>query len=88
MYSVIKKCLVLVALMATPVSGQQMEQDSVGPHDEPVADTGLPNSADRILDSLSDSQVRQLVAEALDRNPGLAATTARARHELEANTAV
>lgn len=79
MYSIIKKCLVLVALLATPASGQQIHQDTSALHGNAEAEAEAANPAERILESLSDSQLRLLAAEVLERNPNVAAIRAKAR---------
>ena len=77
-----KNCLALVALLATPLAGQQADPEPTGSQAMSPAPSEAYGPADRINSSLSDPQLSGLVSEVLERNPLLAATRAQA-HAVE-----
>jgi len=79
-YWKLKICLAAALVTAAPAIGQQNQTE--GP--EPASAEGstteqVVSPADRILRSLSDTELRGLVSEALARNPGVARALAQAR---------
>lgn len=80
MHSRIASCLATAALLAAPALGQPTESDP-GPSSTDGATTSAPivSPADRILEAQVDPQLKALVAETLERNPGVARVVAEAR---------
>jgi outer membrane protein TolC len=76
-YRRIKIGLAAALVLAAPVIGQQNQTE--GSEAEGVAAQQLIAPADRILQSLSDTELRLLVSETLARNPEVAAMLAKAR---------
>lgn len=80
MHSRIGIYLVAAALLATTATGQSTDREL---NSTPTgAEAGLAvaqGPADRILQAQVDQQLQALLAEALERNPGVAAAMARAR---------
>lgn len=72
MYSVFKNCSVAVFLLARALPGLASQID-------PSAGESVGGIADQLVRSLSDSQLRSLVEETLERNPEVAVLSARAR---------
>ena len=77
MYRRLKIGLAAALVLAAPVIGQQNQTE--GSEAEGVAAQQLIAPADRILQSLSDTELRLLVSETLARNPEVAAMLAKAR---------
>lgn len=74
-----KKCLVSAAVFLAAVPGLGMGGGPDGSQDDTPTAVEISSPADRIVASLSDAQLRELVSETLERNPGLASLRARAR---------
>ena len=80
MYSRIRNCLAASVLLATAATGQQAIDEPTTPSSRPSAtEVSTLGPADRILLNEEDAQLAALLAEALERNPGLAGARARAR---------
>ena len=80
MYSRTIYCLAAAALLSAPLTGQQTDQDNrYSPPGEGTTTTLNAAPADRILEAQADRQLKALVAETLERNPGVAGALARAR---------
>ncbi len=80
MYSRIFLCLATAALLGAPVTGQQTDPGSShSPQGEGTTVASIVAPADRILEAQADSQLKAIVAETLDRNPGIAGALAQAR---------
>ena len=77
MYRRLKIGLAAALVLAAPVIGQQNQTE--GSEAEGAAAQQLIAPADRILQSLSDTELRLLVSETLARNPEVAAMLAKAR---------
>lgn len=80
MKPIIVACLVAVMSIAYPASGdnEAAEGTGTGASDLPV-DQPIVSAADRIVESLTNSTLRALVEETLERNPSLARAAARSR---------
>jgi outer membrane protein TolC len=73
-------CLALACLLAAAAQGQQTEPDRHhSPQGEKTTAAQVPAPADWIQQNQADRQLGALLAEALERNPGVAAADARAR---------
>jgi outer membrane protein TolC len=69
----------LIALLAAwPAAGQSLPHDSVDHRPGSMAPSGV-SASERILESIEEPALRELAAEILERNPGVAAAEARAR---------
>ena len=69
MYPVIKQCLVAATMLAAPIAAVQ----------DPAPAGSIGSRADQLARSIDDPQLRSLVAETLERNPGVAVLQAKAR---------
>ena len=80
MHSRIGINLVAATLLATIATGQQADPDSShSPTGEGTTAAPIGAPADRLLESQTDNQLKALVGDALDRNPGVARGLAQAR---------
>ncbi len=69
----------LIALLAAwPAAGQSLPHDSVDHRPGSMAPSGV-SASERILENIEEPALRELAAEILKRNPGVAAAEARAR---------
>lgn len=69
----------LIALLAAwPAAGQSLPHDSVDHRPGSMAPSGV-SASERILENIEEPALRELAAEILERNPGVAAAEARAR---------
>ena len=67
-------------MLTATAQGQQTEPDRhPSPHGEETTAAQIPSPADWIQQTQADRQLGALLAEALERNPGVAAAVARAR---------
>lgn len=80
MHRKLKTCLAAVLILAAPVIGQQnQEKKSPAAGAERPTTGQVPAPADRILESLSNTELRSLASDTLARNPGVARALALAR---------
>lgn len=80
MYRSIKTGLTVALFTAAPVLGQDEKTEVSGVIEiDPPATERVVAPADIILESLGNPELRALVADALDRNPGVARALAQAR---------
>ena len=80
MHKKLKTCLAAVLIFATPVTGlQQQEEGSSVAGVETSTTDQVPAPADRIVQSLTNTELRSLLSDALIRNPGVARASAQAR---------
>lgn len=69
---------VIALLAAWPAAGQSLPHDSVDHRPGSMAPSGV-SASERILENIEEPALRELAAEILERNPGVAAAEARAR---------
>ncbi|MGB5815565.1 MAG: TolC family protein [Thermoanaerobaculia bacterium] len=80
MYRKLKTCLAAGLIFAAPVIGQQhQEEDSAAAGVDTSTTDQVPAPADRIVQSLTNTELRSLVSDTLARNPGVARALALAR---------
>lgn len=80
MYRILKTCLATALVLTTPAVGRQnIAETSEAESLEGATSPPVVSPADRILESLTNSELRALVADALARNPGVARALALAR---------
>lgn len=74
-----RRYIALVALLvAWPAAGQSLDQELADPRPGEMAPAGA-SAAERVLKSIEDPALRELLGEILERNPAVAAARAQAR---------
>ena len=79
MYRNLRIGLTAVLITAAPVLGQPNETEGIEAAGADGSATEVVAPADRILQSLSNTELRALISETLERNPGVARAQAQAR---------